>query len=240
MAAKLSFKPFRIKPLYIIGGVSALAQLLALVIYSIVIGVLEEKPTKAAASFEIYTISPIQAFFRGDFLIMILMVLDLGTIPAFGAAVWKKSPVRIDFTSLFSLITVLGAIFTESNFSLLHLGSRYIEASSETARNGLIAAGEVVIAADLWNITTAYLDGIFLQGSGVVFFIIMLRSKNFHIITAISGLLGNAFHLVQHTLHPFASTVSTPIQMVMGIFNFIWYPILARDFLRLSRKEITQ
>jgi hypothetical protein len=60
-------------------------------------------------------------------------------------------------------------------------------------------------------------------------------SRDFSKVTAISGLLGNALDLVQHLLHPFAPSISAPIQMFIGIFYFVWFPMLARDFFRLAK-----
>jgi hypothetical protein len=225
-----------LRNLYTIGGVSAILKLVAILTFSIIIGVLGEKPTTALEYFEIYEISPLQAFLRGDFFVMILITCYLGTIPALFVALRKINPLWVGLASLFSFITVLGAIFSESSFSLLYLGSQYVTAATETHRTALIAAGEAVIASDMWNNTAAYMGGIFLQGSGVVFSIIMLRSKDFSKITAISGLLGNAFDLVQHVLHPFAPSISASIQVFMGIFYFVWFPMLAWDLLRLARR----
>jgi hypothetical protein len=225
-----------LRNIYSIGSVSAILKLVAILTFSVIIGVLGEKPETAAEYFAIYEISPLQAFFRGDFFVMLLIVFYLGTIPALFMALRRISPVWMGFASLFSLITVLGAIFSESSFSLLHLGKHYVTATSETHQAALIAAGEAIIASDMWNNTAAYMGGIFLQGSGVVISIIMLRSKDFSKVTAISGLVGNALDLVQHVLHPFAPAISTPIQMFMGVFYFVWFPMLAWDLFRLARR----
>jgi hypothetical protein len=66
---------------------------------------------------------------------------------------------------------------------------------------------------------------------------IMLRSKDFHKVTAYSGLLGNAFDLTQHILHPFLPSVSASISMFMGLFYFVWFPMLAWDLWRLARRS---
>jgi hypothetical protein len=68
----------------------------------------------------------------------------------------------------------------------------------------------------------------------------MLRSQDFSKVTAISGLLGNALDLVQHLLHPFAPSIAAPIQMFMGIFYFVWFPMLARDFFKLAKGSSSQ
>jgi hypothetical protein len=64
----------------------------------------------------------------------------------------------------------------------------------------------------------------------------MLKSKDFSKVTAVAGLLGNALDLTQHLLHPFAPSISAPIQMAMGPFYLVWFPMLARDLFRLGRK----
>jgi hypothetical protein len=38
-------------------------------------------------------------------------------------------------------------------------------------------------------------------------------------------------------LHPFLPGVSAVIKMVMGLFYFVWYPLLGWDLLRLGRRE---
>lgn len=67
--------------------------------------------------------------------------------------------------------------------------------------------------------------------------LVMLKSADFGKVTAISGLLGNTLDLVQHLLHPFAPTIAAPIQMIMGIFCFVWFPMLARDLFRLAQES---
>jgi hypothetical protein len=99
----------------------------------------------------------------------------------------------------------------------------------------LLGAGEAVLASGMWNSSAAYISGILLQGAGVIISLVMLRSKDFHKVTAYAGLLGNGLDLIQHVLHPFAPSISETIQMVMGLFYIIWYPMLAWDFFKLAR-----
>jgi hypothetical protein len=80
------------------------------------------------------------------------------------------------------------------------------------------------------------MSGILLQGGGVIISLVMLRSRDFSKVTAIAGLVGNALDLTQHLLHPFAPSVSATIQMLMGPFYLVWFPMLARDLFRLARK----
>ena len=225
-----------LKGLYTIGGVSAILQLLSILTYSVLLGVLGPKPTSAAEYFAVYEGSPLGAFLRGDFLLLVLIGLYLGTFPALYMALRNLSPVYTALATLFTVMAVVGSFATESSFSLLHLGEQYVNATSEAMRTQLLAAGEAVIASDMWNSSAAYMGGILLQGSGVMISVIMLRSKDFSKVTAYSGLLGNGFDLIQHILHIFLPSVSSFITVFMGVFYFVWFPMLARDLFRLAKE----
>jgi len=234
-----SSNTFDLKKFAAIGGISALLQLFSILALMIVRFTLGPKLESAEEFFFIQQASPLEVVLRGDFLLLFLLGGYLGTFPALYLLLKRLSPTAVFFATLFTFIPVIGFFMSESTFALLHLGNQYALAASEAARAQLAAAGQAVIASDAWNSSGAYLGGIFLQGSGVIISLVMLRSKDFSKLTAISGLLGNAIDLVQHVLHLFAPSISAPIQMFMGIFYFVWFPMLARDFFRLGKGEAT-
>lgn len=223
------------KSLYTGGAIAALLQLASILAYSIALGVLGPKPASAEEYFAVYRASRLESVLRGDILLLVLIGLYSISFPALYVALRRINPVYTALAAVFTLIAVTLSFANESTFSLLHLGEKYISATSESQRAQLLAAGEAVIATDMWNGTSAYMTGILLQGAGVMISIIMLSSQDFSKATAYAGLLGNGFDLVQHILHPFAPSVSAFITMFMGIFYFIWFPMLARDLLRLAR-----
>ena len=223
------------KNLFYIGGTAAFLQLFTIFAYAVLIAVLGPKPTTAEEYFAIYESSPLELVLRGDFLLMILIGLYLFTFTALYLALQRVSPVYTTFAVLFTFIVVITTIATESTFSMLKLGEQFTNAASEAQRAQFMAAAEAVIASDMWNSTAAYMGGILLQGSGVMISVIMLRSKDFSKVTAWSGILANALDLVQHVLHPFFPAFSGPIMSAMGLFYFVWFPMLGRDLIRLGR-----
>jgi len=224
------------RSLFKIGGAAALLQLTSILAYSVVAGVLGSKPASPQEYFELLQANRLAFFLRGDFLFLFLIGAYLGTFPALYAALRKLSPAATFFATLFTFIAVTICFASESTFALYHLGEQYA-AASETQRVQLLAAGEAVIASDFWNSSGAYASGLLLQGGGVLISLVMLRSKDFSKVTAIAGLLGNALDLVQHLLHPFAPGFSATVQMLMGPFYLVWFPMLARDFFRLVRRK---
>lgn len=229
-----------LKSLYRIGSIAAFLQLAAILTLTIVIATLGPKPTTAEEYFAIQQSSRMAAVLRGDFLLVILIALYLGTFPALYAALRHLNPIYTALATLFTILAVTLTFASESTFSMLHLGDLYAAAATDGQRAQLLAAGEAIIATDMWHTTGAYMSGILLQGSGVMISVIMLRSRAFSKITAYAGLLGNGLDLIQHVLHPVFPGFSAVIMSVMGIFYLVWFPMLGRDLLRLSRKTSVQ
>jgi hypothetical protein len=225
--------------LYKIGAISVLVQLgvvLVIMLVATALG-LGPRPTTAQEFFTMYQENKLTGILRDDFTGLFLVAMYLGSIPALFLALRRVNASAAMFASLFTLVAVVICFATHSGFSLIHLSDQYAAAASEAQRAQLLAAGEAVIASDMWNSSGAYLSGILLQGSGILFSLVMLRSKDFSKVTAFSGMLGNGLDLVQHLLHPFAPAISTMIQPFMGIFYLVWFPMLARDLLRLAHRE---
>ncbi len=228
------------KSLYTIGGVAALLQLASILVYTVVMAALGSKPTSAAEYFALQQTNLLASVLRSDFLWLFLMGAYLGTFSALYFALRRVSPVAALLATLFTLIAVAICFASDSTFSLLYLGKQYAAAVSEAQRAQFLAAGEAVIGSDIWNSSGGYMSGILLQGGGVIISLVMLRSRDFSKVTAIAGLLGNALDLTQHLLHPFLPSLSATIQMAMGPFYLVWFPMLARDLFRLGHSEIKQ
>jgi hypothetical protein len=221
-----------LRTLYKIGGVAALLQLatvLGLIVISFTLG---SRPTGVQEFFDLYQQNKLVGLLRDDFTSLILIVLYMGTYPALFYALRRVNFAWATLATIFTFVAVAICASTQASFSLMHLSDLYAAAATEAQRALYLAAGEAVLASDMWNSSGSYLSGILLQGGGVIISLVMLRSKQFSKVTIISGLLGNGLDLVQHLLHPFAPSVSASIQMVMGPFYMVWFPMLARDLFR--------
>ncbi len=223
------------KKLYSIGGIAALIQLASILTYTVVVAVLGAPPASVEEYFAAFQNAPVATLFRGDFLLLFLVGGYFGTFPALFLSLRKVSLLAAMFATLFTFVAVTVCFATESTFALRHLAGQYA-VTAEVQRVQLLAAGEAVIASDMWNSSGAYVSGILMQGGGIIISLVMLKSRDFSKVTAIAGLLGNALDLTQHLLHPFAPSISAPIQMLMGPFYLVWFPMLARDFFHLAKK----
>lgn len=225
------------KNLFTIGGIAALTQLAAILAYTIVMVMLGPKPASVEEYFLIQQGSKLAALLRGDFLWILMIGSYFGTFPALWWVLRRCGPLAATFATLFTFVAVTVCFASESTFALLHLGDQYAAATSEAVRSQILAAGRAVIASDMWHSSGAYVSGILMQGGGVIISLVMLRSKDFSKVTAIAGLMGNALDLTQHVLTPFVPSFASVVQMLMGPFYLVWFPMLARDFFLLSKAK---
>ena len=127
-------------------------------------------------------------------------------------------------------------------FALLGLSHRFAEASSEAQRAIYLAAGESLLAIhnprglpDLG--TGSHLSLFFVFTAGLLFSVVMLRSKVFNRTTAILGLLTNIFGLLYFPLLVFAPAYNWISPTLSAPFRVIWYVMSALRLLKISKKN---
>ncbi|NMB87232.1 MAG: hypothetical protein GYA17_02660 [Chloroflexi bacterium] len=227
------YSEFNWKRLYPLGGTAALLQLAIVLVITVAAVALGLRPANVQEYYALYQSDRLALLLRDDFTSLLLVALYLFTIPALYIALRRIDAAATALASLFVLVAVVTCFATNSGFSMLYLSQQYAAAP----RRELLAAGEAVLAADMWHSSGAYLAGILMQGGGMILSLVMLRSRDFAKATAYSGLLGNGLDLIQHVLHPFAPAVSDAIAPLMGVFYLAWFPLLAWNLFRLGRSR---
>ncbi|MEA4907293.1 MAG: hypothetical protein VB089_06730 [Anaerolineaceae bacterium] len=227
------YSEFNWKRLYPLGGTAALLQLAIVLVITVAAVALGLRPANVQEYYALYQSDRLALLLRDDFTSLLLVALYLFTIPALYIALRRIDAAATALASLFVLVAVVTCFATNSGFSMLYLSQQYAAAP----RRELLAAGEAVLAADMWHSSGAYLAGILMQGGGMILSLVMLRSRDFAKATAYSGLLGNGLDLIQHVLYPFAPAVSDAIAPLMGVFYLAWFPLLAWNLFRLGRSR---
>jgi hypothetical protein len=224
------------KGLYTAGGAAALMQLVCTLAIIIIAFTLGPKPGTADEYFTILQNDRFAGLLRDDFSSLIIIALNLATFPALYAALRRVNGAYAALATALVFVGVTSSFATHSGFSMLHLSDQYAAAATDAQRSQLLAAGEAIIASDMWNSSGGFLAGILLQGGSVLISVVMLRSKDFSKVTAYAGMLANGFDLAQHMITPFAPSIGTIILMVASPFYLVWFPSLGRDLYKLGRR----
>jgi hypothetical protein len=221
---------------YRIGGAAAWLQLIVTVVTVAAAFALGARPTDVEEFFAVYQDNLLVGLLRDDFASLVIITLYLGTAPALYLALKRVDHTVAFFATLFTLIAVAVTFATHTGFTMLHLSREYAAAATPAEQAQLLAAGQAILASDIWNSTAGYMSGILLQGAGVLIALVMLRGSDFGRLTAYAGLLANGIDLLQHVLHPFTPSLSAIILYAAGPFYLLWFPLMGRDLLRLARQ----
>jgi hypothetical protein len=150
-------------------------------------------------------------------------------------------PLRRADPALALLGTVLGfagitlILATPSALSMAFLNERFAAAGGELEKTQLLAAGEAILASDLWHGTGANIGGFLLQAALVSVSVAMLRHTAFSKSTAYVGIATHGLDLFHILAGFFSTALGVTLMAIAGPLYLFWFPLLARDLFRLGK-----
>lgn len=222
-----------------LGGIAAwvqLACLLTTLIFFTLLGV-EAEPTTAAEYYAALQNDGLAGLLRLDFATLILICLFPFVAIALYAAFRSSRQAYALLAMLLILIGTLLALANHHAFSMMHLSERHAAATTTAQQEQLLAAGEAVLAANLWNSTASFVAGVFMQGGFIFISFVMLRSKGFSKGTAYTGMISNGLDLIHLFVALFMPALGAAILAVGGIFYLFWFPLLGWDLYRFGQER---
>ena len=214
---------------FLIGSAAALFQLIILLAGLIITAGAGSIPETAEEFYTFMNNSPIMGFLIDDFFSVILITMYLFICPPLFLVLKEKHFTLAFYGAFLSIIAVILTLSVHTGFSLLDLSSKYIEAADSTARQSVLAAGEALIAGNIWNSTAGFFSGILLQGGGLMLTFAMRGTNRFRRITIISGLLANGLDLVNHLIAHWLPSAAKILLFTCGPFYLIWYFMIFID-----------
>ena len=217
-----------------IGGIAAFLLIvysLATLVQMVVLG---GQPASAAQAFDLLQHHRAVGLLRLDLptiaALPLYYLLFLGLYAALRRT--NRAQALLSTALVFAGLTLVLA--TPTALSMVPLSDKYSTTTSDAARSQLLAAGEALMAADIWHGTGAILGGVLLQCGAVLICIVMLRGSVFGKATAWLG-------IVMHTLDG-AHIVGGQIMPVYGIIFMaiagplypIWLFLVGRRLLQLA------
>lgn len=213
------------------------AQLATLIFGFVVIAVFGNKPQDTLGYLTIFRENALIGLMRDEFHLVVMISLYIFSFCGLFFLTMRK---HFNLAFIAFVITIIAAVLnisSHSGFSLLHLSELYWAAPDDVVRSQLLAAGQAMIAKDMWNSTTAFFSGLFLQGGGILMSLAMIGCSSFRKITWISGLIANGFDLVNHLIHYFAPGAAEIFLLISGPFYILWFVMMALDLLKYIRHQ---
>jgi hypothetical protein len=220
-----------------LGGAILFVQLACLLVSMVVLTIVGAEPTTAQEYFAALQENRLVGLLRLDFPTLVMIALFPMVAIALFAAFRKSRPAYGLLAMVAIIAGTLLALANHSALSILHLADGYAAAATAAERAQFLAAGEAVIAADMWHTTAGLLAGVFMQGGFAFISFVMLRSKSFGKWTAYTGILANGLDFIHLFVAFFAPALATILLLIGGVFYLFWFPLLGRDLIRLGGAE---
>ena len=218
------------------GGIAALV----LVVYSlstiVQLIVLGGPPTTAAEAFRVLQSHRIVGLLRLDLPTIVAMPLYyfvfLGLFAALRGTDWANAVLS---TSL-AFVGVTLLLATPTALSMISLSQKYAAATTEATRTQFLAAGEAILATDIWHGTGAIMGGVLVQSGAVLICVVMLRSSVFSRTTAYLGILMHGLDLARIVFGLFLPASGVVLMAIAGPLYPVWFFLVGQRLLKLAAK----
>ena len=217
------------------GGVAALiltVYSLATMVQLVTVG---GQPATAAEAFSLLQSNKLLGLVRLDLPTVLAMPLYYLVFLGLFAALRRAEPVYAIVSTGLAFVGVTLLLATPGPLSMIPLSEKYAAAATESTRGQFQAAGEAILAADIWHGTGAMLGGFLLQCGAVMVSVAMLRSKVFGRGIACVGIVTHGLDLAHIIVGRFAPVAGVVLMAIAGPVYLIWFPLVGRRLLQLGR-----
>lgn len=219
--------------LYRIGGIAALILIIYSLATIIQLSLLGGQPTTAVEAFSLLQHHRVVGLLRLDlptvFILPLYYLLFLGLF----AALFQTDRAQAVLSTCLAFAGVTLVLATPTALSMIPLSEKYAVATSEAAKTQLLAAGETIMATDLWHGTGAIVGAILLQCGAVLISVVMLRSKVFGRPTAYVGIVTHSLDLAHIAFGLFLPGAGFIFMAIAGPLYPVWFFLVGKRLLQL-------
>jgi hypothetical protein len=209
-----------------------LAYSLATLVQIVVLG---GPPATAAEAFRLLQSNKLVGLLRLDlptvFAVPLYYLLFCGLL----ITLWRAGRALAALSTLLAFVGTTLFLAAPSALSMLALSEKYAAATTDAARSQLLAAGEALLASDIWHSTGAMVGGILLQAGAVVISVVMLRGTIFGRFIAWLGILMHGADLAHILFGLFLPTAGFVLMALAGPFYPVWFFLVGRALVRAGR-----
>jgi len=218
------------------GGIASFVFIIYSLITIIILSVFGGPPNTATEAFSMLQTNRILGLLRMDLLTVIFIPLYyLIFLGIFLALHGKNNPWSIiALLSVFVGVTLFLA--TPSVLSMLSLSDKYAAATSENQQGQIIAAGEAVLASDMWHGTGAIFGGILIQFGALVFSILMLPGNVFNRVTAYVGIITHVLDFAHFFFLFLIPSFGVILLAIAGTLYLLWFPLIGVRLIRIGKQ----
>jgi hypothetical protein len=229
--------PGDLSPLCRIGGIAALllmAYSLAMMVQILVLG---GQPASAAQAFDLLQHHRVVGLLRLDLPTIAVLPLYYLLFLGLYAALRQVDRAHSILSTALAFAGTTLVLATPTALSMLLLSDRYAAAKSDVVRSQLLAAGEALMAADIWHSTGAILGGVLVQCGAVLISVVMLRGGVFSKTTGWLGIALHGLDLAHIVGGLFVPVLGIVLMAIAGPLYPVWFFLVGRRLLKLAAEN---
>ena len=217
-------------------GVAAFVFLIYCLATMVQIAVFGGPPDNVAEAFRALQQNKLLGLLRLDFATVLVLPLYYLLFFGFCAALKDTDRTHAAIGTVLVFLGVTLVLAMPTALPLMALGDKYAAATSDAMKAHFLAAGEAVLATDIWRGTGAYMGGLFVQTGAVWMSFVMLRGV-FSRATAYVGIITHGLDLVHILFAPFLPRVAAIFMIIAGLGYPVWLFLVGRRLLQLGKPE---
>jgi hypothetical protein len=226
---------------YIAGGIASFLFILYTFLSIVIMQTVEGGyPATAKECFAMLADNRFMGLIRLDILTAIFIPLYYIIFLSIYQAV-KKNHTLISLISLFAVAAGVTIFLAGINISsIVLLSDKYQAATSPEIKQQLLAAGEAMLATDMWVNTGVIFRGILIETGAVILSILMLKTGVFNKFIGWVGIITHSFDLASVIIGIFNAEMKEIFIYVAGPLYLIWFPLVGIRLIKMGRAKKTQ
>jgi hypothetical protein len=220
-----------------IGGLSCMLLIAYSLITLLVMSLIGGPPETIEDCFSILNENRFYGLLRLDILTIFFMPLYYILFYSLYIALKNTDFALTSISTILAFVGLTLFLATPSAFSYLYLSDKFALAESEIQKNQLLAAGESILASDMWHGSGAKIGGLILQTGALLVSISMLKSTIFGKFTAITGIATHGLDLLHIIVAFFLPTLGNVLMFIAGPLYLLWFPLVGLRLFKLGRGE---
>lgn len=217
-----------------LGGIAAFVLMVYCVALMVQIAVLGGPPASASEAFRLLRENRMVGLLRLDLPTMFAMPVYYVLFLALYATLKSADGAMIALGTLLGFAGLTLFLAAPSALSMASLADKYSVATTEGARAQLLAAGEAVMACDIWHGMSAMTGGVLMQAGAVLICVVMLRGDVFGRVTAWIGIVMYGLDLTHIFAMIWLPVAGMVLMAIAGLLYPVWFFLVGRRLVRLS------
>ena len=225
-----------IRLLYQLGGLTCMILIAYSLIMMLIMVGIGTPPETIEECFSMLQENRLYGLLRLDILTVFVMPLYYLLFYSIYLALKDTNKELLSISTILVFVGLTLFLATPSVFSYLYLSDEYAKAIIESDKNQIIAAGEAILASDMWHGTGAKIGGILMQLGALIISMTMLKSNVFNKLTAYTGIVTHGLDLAHIIIGFFLPTVGIILMAIAGPLYLLWFPLIGIRLFKLKTK----